>query len=219
MSELHFFDRNEEFSVIQRQLPHWVQPGVISFITLRLADSMPKDVVTLWREQRAAWLRRWQIDPFSTHWREHLSRLDHKLQREFYRTFSQDWHLHLDACHGDCVLRDHALAKIVGDSLLHGNGERYELTDFVIMPNHVHLLASFRSEEGMLKQCESWKRWTARQINRRQNRNGRFWQQDGFDHLVRSEEQFQHFRRYIANNPRKARLKNGEFLHWSRSES
>ncbi len=44
------------------------------------------------------------------------------------------------------------------------------------------------------------------------NRQGRFWQQDGFDHLVRSVEQFDYLRRYIADNPRKARLRAGEYV-------
>ena len=69
------------------------------------------------------------------------------------------------------------------------------------MPNHVHVLAAFPTEEAMLEQCESWKRFTARQINRLLNRRGRFWQQDVFDHLVRSPEEFERLRAYIAENP------------------
>ena len=67
----------------------------------------------------------------------------------------------------------------------------------------------------MLTQCESWKRWTATKINRTLDESGRFWQQDGFDHLVRSEAQFRHYRRYIANNPKKSGLRKGEYLHYS----
>jgi hypothetical protein len=39
---------------------------------------------------------------------------------------------------------------------------------------------------------------------------GRFCQQDGFDHLVRSVEQFDHFRRYIARNGIKAKLSSSD---------
>ncbi len=114
------------------------------------------------------------------------------------------------------MLRRHDLAQIVSDSLRKFDGERYELTDLVVMPNHVHLLAAFPNEEAMLKQCESWKHWQATQINRAIGASGRFWQQDGFDHLVRSSEQFDHLRRYIADNPKKARLAAGEFIVWSK---
>jgi len=79
-------------------------------------------------------------------------------------------------------------------------------TDFVVMPNHVHLLAAFPDEGSMLAQCESWKHYTATKINRFLGRSSRFWQQDGFDHLVRSVEQFEYLRAYIADNPRRAHL-------------
>src|SRR5262249_42572849 len=94
----------------------------------------------------------------------------------------------------------------------------YDLTDFVVMPNHVHLLAAFPDETTMLEQCESWKHFTATRINRRLGQKGRFWQQDGFDHLVRSSEQFQHFRHYIADNPRRAHLNRGDFVHYSKAQ-
>lgn len=114
------------------------------------------------------------------------------------------------------MLRTPKLAQIVADSLLKFDGDRYELTDFVVMPNHVHLLAAVLDEEAMLAQCEGWKHFQAVQINRVIGSSGRFWQQDGFDHLDRSSEQFEHFRRYIADNPRKARLSPGEFVVWSK---
>jgi len=69
---------------------------------------------------------------------------------------------------------------------MHFDGDRYEIMDFVIMPNHVHWLVAFPAEDLMLRQCESWKRFTTTKINQVIGRQGRFWQQDGFDHLVRS---------------------------------
>jgi putative transposase len=97
----------------------------------------------------------------------------------------------------------------VEDSVRKLDGERYQLTDFVIMPNHIHLIASFKDEDGMLKQCESWRHFTAAKLNLVLHDEGRFWQQDGFDHLIRTTDQFDALRRYIANNPMKARLKLG----------
>jgi putative transposase len=85
------------------------------------------------------------------------------------------------------------------------------------MPNHVHILVVFPDPESLLAQCESWKHYTATQINRRLKRRGRFWQQDAFDHLVRSEEQFAYLRDYIAKNPANAKLKVGEYIHYSKS--
>ena len=139
------------------------------------------------------------------------------LRREFKNRFRHRWQDRLDHCHGECELRDQKLATLVANSLRHFDEDRYLLTDFVIIPNHVHLLAAFPDESSMLKQCESWKHYTATQINRELGRSGRFWQQDGFDHLVRTEEQFRYLRGYVQENPSRAGLMIGEYDHYSRS--
>jgi hypothetical protein len=53
-------------------------------------------------------------------------------------------------------------------------------------------------------------------INRSLARKGRFWEHDGFDHLVRTEEQFTALRRYIADNPAIARVPAGPFIHFTK---
>ena len=60
--------------------------------------------------------------------------------------------------------------------------------DFIVMPNHVHLLAVFGSAERMKEQCDSWLHFTAFRINQSVGAEGKFWQQEPFDHLVRSVE-------------------------------
>jgi type I restriction enzyme R subunit len=99
----------------------------------------------------------------------------------------------------------------VADSLLHFDGERYRMGDFVVMPTHVHLPAAFATADAMTEQCDSWLHYTAFRINRAIGEKGKFWQQEPFEHLVRSLEQFDYLRQYIADNPRKARLKPGEY--------
>ncbi len=213
---IRVFDRDSYFAIIERRLPHWSQAGTVCFITFRTADSMPEEVLTRWRGDRLKWLRDHGIDPDSEVWKVLLKNLAPRLQNEYDQMFSNRWHEELDRCYGECVFRDLKLARIVADSLKYFDGDRYELTDLVVMPNHVHLLAAFRDEGEMLKQCESWKHFTAREINRELGRKGRFWQQDDFDHLVRSVEQFEYLREYIRNNPRKAGLQPGEYIHESK---
>jgi len=215
-ASIHLFDHDAELLITKRRLPHWSQAGAITFITWRTDDSIPARVVAKWRADRCRWLRTHGINPSESDWKKRLAGMERALQRQFRREFSDRWHKELDSCHGACVLRRGDLAQIVADSLKHFDGERYLLTDFVVMPNHVHLLASFSHEEAMLAQCESWKHFTAAKINRSLGRKGRFWEQDGFDHLVRTEHHFQHFRRYIAANPATARLAAGEFIHFSK---
>lgn len=179
---------------------------------------MPAPVLAQWRADRCRWLRKHGIDPNQSHWQTQLSALESALQNEFRRAFSEHWHNELDAGHGACVLRRSELAQIVADSLKHSDGDRYVLTYFVVMPNHIHLLAAFPEETAMLTQCESWKHFTAVRINRLLGRKGRFWEQDSFDHLVRTQEQFEYLRRYIAENPAKARLPVGHFIHYSKAQ-
>ena len=210
------FDEKADVSIVERRLPHWSQPGTIAFITFRTHDSMPEAVLDDWFAERASWLRQHNIDPATTNWRDRLQDLDQLAVRPFLDRLWNRWHDALDEGHGACVLCDRACATIVSQSLRFFDSQRYLLLDFVVMSNHVHLLAAFPHEEAMLAQCESWKHYMATQLNRHLGQKGRFWQQDAFDHLVRSEDQFVYLRRYIADNPRKAHLRPGEFEHYSR---
>jgi len=213
---IHLFDHDADLAVVDRRLPHWSQPGAVCFITWRTADSMPQAVLDRWLADRAAWLTAHGIDPKDDRWRDRLDQLGPVVAREFTAAFWNRWHDSLDAGHGTCVLRRPDLAQVVADSLRHFDGDRYRLLDFVVMPNHVHLLAAFPDEGAMLAQCESWKHYTATRINRALGQKGRFWQPDAFDHLVRSERQLTYLRHYIADNPRKADLQAGEYVHYSR---
>jgi putative transposase len=215
MPPLQFFDPTESFAVAERGLPHWTQAGTVCFLTWRTWDSMPVEWVERWLEERAAWLLAHNIEPVGD-WQARLHQLPSALMTEFNRTFAGRFESALDDCHGSCLLREPTLAAVVGEALHHLDGMAYQLTDFIVMPNHVHLLASFPDESAMLARCEAWKRFTAVRLNRALGRRGRFWQVDGFDHLVRDEVQFEKFRRYIADNPRRAGLKAGEYLWYSK---
>ena len=103
------------------------------------------------------------------------------------------------------------------DSLQHFDGDRYQLGDFVVMPNHVHLLAAFATHDGMKKQLTSWLHFTATEINRLTGCQGHFWQPEPFDHLVRTPEQYDYLRQYIEGNPKTARLKPNEYLYHKRN--
>jgi type I restriction enzyme R subunit len=216
MSEsFHFFDPGEDVAITNRRLPHWAQAGALCFLTWRTWDSIPAAALDSWSRDRSSWLARHGIAPTNPRWGEHVRGLSPRSRGEFHDTFSRRWHDLLDKCEGACVLRRPELAEIVATSILHFDGDRYHVTDFVVMPNHVHILVSFPTEEQMLAQCESWKHYTAVRINKALGRRGRFWQVDGFDHLVRSERQFSALREYIASNPGKANLQPGEFVLYS----
>ncbi|MBA4018553.1 MAG: hypothetical protein C0483_15415 [Pirellula sp.] len=207
------FDPDEPVDITTRRLPHWFQPGAVCFVTFRTADSMPREVLSDWLRARDEWLRRHGIDAANRDWEARLQSLPIAERREFSRNYSEQFHAVLDQGHGECVLRRPDLAEIVATSLRHFDGDRYDLGDFVIMPNHVHLLVAMHGDTTIDEQCKSWKKFSAAKINAALNRRGHFWQAEAFDHLIRSPEQFKYLRRYIAENPIKARLKEGDYFH------
>jgi putative transposase len=218
VDQIQLFDPGDERNVVERRLPHWQQAGAISFITWRTHDSMPKTVVQAWEKERRSWLVQHGVAEEMIQQGKIHEYLRPDQLREFKFLFQHRWMDRLDECHGACELRSPVISSIVADSLLHFDGKRYLLTDYVIMPNHVHLLAAFVDHDAMLSQCESWKHYTATRINRILKRDGRFWQQDGFDHLVRTKAQYRYLRDYIRENPVRARLKVDEFVHYSRND-
>jgi type I restriction enzyme R subunit len=206
------FDPQAERLIHEHIRPHWSQAGAVVFITFRTQDSIPRAVLQRWELAKQDWLRRRGHDA-SKHWSLVVPTLAEKDRSDFHREFRRCREDFLDSCHGRCLLRRPELARIVADSLLHFDGERYRMGDFVVIPTHVHLLSAFATAEAMAEQCDSWLHYTAFRINQAIGERGKFWQQEPFDHLVRSLEQYERLRRYIADNPRKAGLKPGEYLY------
>jgi type I restriction enzyme R subunit len=194
MREFRFFDREADYTVVAKQLPHWAQAGTLVFITWRTADSLPREAQEKLTRERQRVLASMGLDPRGD-WRTAVEQLPAAERGRVTWQLFLAWEDDLDRGAGACVLQRTELSAIVERSLLHFDGERYLLTDAAVMPNHVHLLAAFLDERAMLEQCESWKRFTSREINRTLGQRGEFWQVEQFDHLVWSEEQFWHYRR------------------------
>jgi len=205
------FDPRGELLIYEHCRPHWSQAGAVVFVTFRTHDSIPREVIERWDREKQEWLRIRGLN--SGDWSRIIPTLSEDLQAEFQKTFHRTREDFLDSCHGRCLLKQPALSKIVADALLHFDGERYRLGDFVIMPNHVHLLAVFATAEMMKTQCDSWLHYTAFRINQALGEHGKLWQQEPFDHLVRNPKQYDYLRDYIADNPRKARLRPGEYYY------
>jgi len=73
------------------------------------------------------------------------------------------------------------------------------------MSNHVHILIW---PKALLPEItKAIKGFTAHEANRVLDRTGKkFWQDESFDHAVRSEDEFYRIMRYIERNPVKAGL-------------
>jgi len=108
---------------------------------------------------------------------------------------------------GPLWLRDDRIADLVAHAILIGDCERrsYDLAAWVVMPNHVHLLILPLVPVPVLM------RWlkgsTARAANQLLGRTGQaFWQDDSFDHYMRSALELERTILYIEENPVSAGL-------------
>ncbi len=199
-SPSHFLDSRAETKITRHRLSHWQQSNRYYFITWRLADSLPAAKMAELNQARETWLqanpRPWDPDTEAAYHRNFSSRID-------------EW---LDAGTGECWLRQPENAAIVAAALTHFDGQRYDLRTFVVMPNHVHVLVRLFPEQDLPKTVQGWKSFTAKTINGRLGREGKVWQEDYFDRLIRDEAHLFRAGEYIARNPVKAGLLGGEFV-------
>lgn len=181
-------------------LPHWNQEGTTYWVTFRLADSLPQEKIKPWKDERDIWIRH-HPEPWSdADWREYNDQFGDRID---------DW---LDAAEGECHLRRPEVRAPVAGCLNRFDGDRYKLGPWVIMPNHVHLLICPTAGRTLPKIMQGIKGVSAKECNSLLGRTGKpFWQQESFDHIVRSQAQYDHLAQYIARNPLKARLKQNEY--------
>jgi primosomal protein N' (replication factor Y) len=189
-----FFDKEAETHRYSGWLPHWRQADKLYFVTFRLDDSVSQQELKAWMDEKRSW---------ESH---HPKPWSEKVWVEYYERFTERMERLLDAGYGSCALARPEIGELVEAALRHFDGSRYQLGDFVVMPNHVHVLLRPAAGQGLEAILHSWKSYTSHEANRLLKTSGTFWRDEYFDHLVRSEQQCWKFRRYIKNNPAEARL-------------
>jgi len=119
-------------------LPHCDFPGLLQFVTLRLADSLPAS-------RRGEWGHLLEVEPVR----------ERRKQLEAY----------LDRGHGECWLGQPGIARIAENALRHFHGDRYGLRAWCVMPNHVHgLIEIWRTP--LWRVVKSWKQHIATQAEK-----------------------------------------------------
>ena len=178
-------------------LPHFDSPHVIQHITYRLADSLPRSAL----EQMQA-----EVEALFPEDREREAQLLRRIDT------------YLDAGRGRCDLQEPEIAACVVDTWRRFDGERYRLLEWVVMPNHCHVLIEPLEGAPLGKIVLSWKNYTARFINVHRGRTGvrrpqtqpqtrsRVWQRECWDRFIRDERHFEAAKDYIVMNPVKAGL-------------
>ena len=165
-------------------LPHYDCDKLYQFITFRLYDSIPKEVILAWK------------DELSITEKTKINSDDYiELQRRIIR-FE-------DSGYGACYLKQKPIADLVENALKFCEGERYNLIEWVIMPNHVHVLIEVFENQNLSSIVHSWKSYTASKANKILNRKGSFWMREYYDRYVRDEIHLARVIKYIQDNPKK----------------
>jgi len=72
--------------------------------------------------------------------------------------------------------------------------DRWYLWLMVVMPDHVHLIATFDLERGLRRIVKAWKGYLARNLHIE-------WQADFFEHRLRNDDEFVEKIHYVRMNP------------------
>jgi REP element-mobilizing transposase RayT len=181
-------------------LPHVKREGAEYFVTFRLADSLPKEVLLRYEAERAARLR-----DFSE--ADRLGRATPDTEEIIQRDFRRQVERYLDQGAGACHLRRTEIADLVAGALQFFHEQRYLLREWVVMPNHVHVLLWPMPHHLVGEIVKSWKQFTSLRAKRMLGLpEGRFWQPEAFDHWVRNDAERARIAKYIRHNPVTARL-------------
>ncbi|MFM9903428.1 MAG: REP-associated tyrosine transposase [Pyrinomonadaceae bacterium] len=176
----------------RHKLPHY-DGNVTQFITFRLADSLPQNV---------------------------LEKIELRLEQDKITEFSEEFRArveeYLDSGAGECILRIPEIAQLVEQTILNEHGKSCDVKAWVVMPNHAHVMLrpyEGHSLAGIMKRIKGV---SARKINHLYEREGSVWQADYFDRYIRDEDDFLRKLDYIENNPVAAGLvKNAESWKFS----
>ena len=191
----------------RRNLPHWHPQGKIIFLTWRLYGSLPKAypggiaISDCARDKRTGK----RAGAPSQDWDKSFRFADAELDR---------------AARGPLWLVDPEIADYAEYAILRGAElRRFELSAYVIMPNHVHVLLEPRVPLARI--TNGIKGAAARDANATLGRTGKpFWQDESFDHWIRNAAEFERLRRYIEWNPVSAKLvAKPEDWKWSSASS
>lgn len=196
------YSPDHEIRKSRRYLPHWSQEGVAYNACWRLADSLPQSLLRQWRDEREIWLA------------NHARPWNAADEEEYHGRFTVRMEHWLDQGMGSCILRAIEVRAPLEASLGPREGAAHLPFSFVVMPNHVHLLAAIADGETIGGVIGKLKSWTTREINRVRGTHGPVWMDDYYDRIIRSERHFHRCITYFEDNPQEAKLKSHEYTLW-----
>jgi putative transposase len=110
------------------------------------------------------------------------------------------------------LCRDHVASVIFESAKHYADKGRWHPRLLLLMPDHVHLVATFALRESAMRDIiEPWKGWLRKKA-------GIVWQRGFFDHRLRDEREIQDKAYYVLLNPVRAGfVDNPEAWKWKRT--
>jgi len=179
----------------RRRLPHIQVAGSTYFVTFRLMNSLPKGALEKLAEESER-IKKLSPDQIDIEQRRWFGKFDDYLDKVL--------------C-GEAFLKNEQVADLVAEAIRYRDGKVYTLEAFTIMYNHGHVVCTpLEKENGeynsLTEIFQSLKRHTARKSNLILGRSGAFWQDESYDHIVRSQAELERIVKYVLYNPVKAGL-------------
>jgi REP-associated tyrosine transposase len=100
-----------------------------------------------------------------------------------------------------CLLQSDRMAKLFVDVLSHYQKSKYLLHEFVVMPNHFHVLLTPLFPVTLEKAVQFIKGGFSYRARKELGFIGEIWQTSFYDHRVRDWHEYARFRHYIHMNP------------------
>ena len=194
---------NLKYFYYSRNLPHFFDTNKPVFITYRLKFSLPGSIIEELNKRKSQWHAEY-LELTET---QKQTTLDAK-DETFFCWFDELLDKNQEVPQ---ILQRPELTDIIAESYHHFDNLRYQLLAFCIMPNHVHaLIYPLVQSNGDIYPIAhityTWKKYTAMLINKATDQTGSLWQQESYDHLIRSEKELYQVLEYILENPVKAGL-------------
>src|SRR6059058_6554427 len=107
------------------------------------------------------------------------------------------------------IFRQHASQLMVDVLKHHAEQGKFVLHEFVIMPDHLHLLLTPAKDISLERALQVIKGGFSYRIGKDMSANakrGLVWQESFTNHRIRDEQDYKHHAEYIRMNPVRARL-------------
>jgi len=104
----------------------------------------------------------------------------------------------------NCKHRNHdeltgKAGQLLESALYYEQNDKWHLWLMVVMPDHIHFIATFDLQQGIKPTISAWKSYQTKTL-------GIKWQSDFFEHRLRNQSEFDEKCHYIRTNPLRAGL-------------